>query len=127
LAALSANGQITAWFEVSRCATSFADYGQVYCRKDARILASGVFSQHAKLNMASFVLYLLDHFGLRCRMVELCSKAPTINLPAGNAEGDSAMEAAFSNQHSAVSEKQNQQQHQRRFTTEGTEKQRKAK
>ncbi len=41
--------------------------------------------------MAGFVLYLLDHFGLRCRMVELRSKAPIINLPTGNVEGDSAM------------------------------------
>ena len=34
-------------------------------------------------------------------MVELCSKASILNLPAGNVEGDSAMEAAFSSQHSA--------------------------
>jgi hypothetical protein len=58
--------------------------------------------------MAGFVLYLLDHFGLRCRVVELCSKAPIINLPAGNVEGDRAMKAASSGQHSAVSENQPQ-------------------
>jgi hypothetical protein len=71
--------------------------------------------------MAGFVLYLLDHFALRCRMVEFCSKAPIINLPAGNVEGDSAMDGkeALSSQHSAISQnhdqnqKQNQEQQQR--------------
>ena len=64
--------------------------------------------------MAGFVLYLLDHFGLRCRMVELCSKAPIINLPTGNVEGDSAMDRkeAFSSQHSAISQNQDQNQKQ---------------
>jgi hypothetical protein len=47
----------------------------VYFQKLQRILADGAFSQHAKLNMASFVLCLLHHFGLRCRMVELHPKA----------------------------------------------------
>jgi hypothetical protein len=36
--------------------------------------------------MADFALYLLDHFGLRWRMVELHPKARKIELPAGNAE-----------------------------------------
>ena len=68
--------------------------------------------------MASFVLYLLVRFGLRCRMVELCSKAPIINLPAGNVEGDSAMDRkeALSSQHSAISESQ----HQKALTTKNT-------
>jgi hypothetical protein len=48
-----------------------------------RILANGDFSQHAKLNMAGFVLYLLDHFGLRWRMVELHLKARKIEPPRG--------------------------------------------
>jgi len=42
--------------------------------KMQRILAREQISQHAKLNMAGFVLYLLVRFGLRCRMVELCPK-----------------------------------------------------
>jgi hypothetical protein len=59
-----------------------------------RILASSVFSQHAKLNMASFALYLLGHFALRCRMVELHPKAPKIHLPAGEIwKGDSRYES----------------------------------
>jgi hypothetical protein len=45
---------------------------------------------YAKLNMAGFVLHLLPHFALRCRMVELCAKAPKIHLPAGKIwKGDS--------------------------------------
>jgi hypothetical protein len=51
-----------------------------------RILANEQFSQHAKLNMAVFVLYLLANFGLRCRMVELHPKARKIEFPAGNVE-----------------------------------------
>jgi hypothetical protein len=39
-----------------------------------RILASARISQHAKLNMAGFVLSLQDHVGLRCRMVEFHSQ-----------------------------------------------------
>jgi hypothetical protein len=84
-----------------------------------RILADRQFFQHAKLNMASFVLYLLVCFVLRCMMVELRPKARKIELPAGNVEGDSAMDTAFSSQHSAFSE--NQHQNQRPFTTEDTE------
>jgi len=34
-------------------------------RKMQKILANQLFSQHAKLNMAGFALYLLDGFGLR--------------------------------------------------------------
>jgi hypothetical protein len=92
--------------------------GRCTAGKLQRILASAGISQHAKLNMAGFVLYLLDQFALRCRMVELHPKARKIEFPGGNTEAGSAMEA-LSNQHSAVSE--NQQQHQKRFTTEGTE------
>jgi hypothetical protein len=87
--------------------------------KMQRILADRQFFQHAKLNMASFVLYLLVCFALRCMMVELRPKARKIELPAGNVEGDSAMDTAFSSQHSAFSE--NQHQNQRPFTTEDTE------
>jgi hypothetical protein len=42
--------------------------------KSQRISASSDFFQHAKLNMAGFVLYLLDDFALRCRMVGFHSK-----------------------------------------------------
>jgi hypothetical protein len=64
--------------------------------------------------MAGFALYLLDHFGLRCKMVELhpkIQKKP--NFPAGNVEGrkESTM----------------QSQNQRPFTTEDTENTEKSK
>jgi hypothetical protein len=54
-----------------------------------RILASGSFSQHAKLNMAGFVLYLPVRFGLRYRMVELPPKNKKLSSPftAKDAEG----------------------------------------
>ena len=42
--------------------------------KMQRILASQLFLQHAKLNMAGFVLYLLGGFALRYKMVELHPK-----------------------------------------------------
>jgi hypothetical protein len=80
--------------------------GSCTAGKMQRILANQQFSQHAKLNMASFVLYLLVCFALRCMMVELRPKARKIELPAGNVEGDSAMDTAFSSQHSAFSEKE---------------------
>jgi len=56
--------------------------GTVSCTsgKLQRILASAHFSQHAKLNMASFVLYLLGCFAVKFKMVEVCSKAPRIEL-----------------------------------------------
>jgi hypothetical protein len=60
--------------------------GRCTAGKLQRILASAHFSQHAKMNMAGFVLYLLVCFGLRCRMVELHPKARKIELPAGNIE-----------------------------------------
>jgi hypothetical protein len=43
-----------------------------------RILANRRFSQHAKLNMAGFVLYLLGSFALRCRMVSVCPKIKSV-------------------------------------------------
>jgi hypothetical protein len=46
--------------------------GRCTAGKLQRILASSAFSQHAKLNMAVFVLYLPVCFGLRYRMVEFC-------------------------------------------------------
>jgi hypothetical protein len=55
-----------------------------------RILASALFSQHAKLNMATFALYLLVCFALRCRMVELHPKSKKIEFPAGNIERQAA-------------------------------------
>jgi hypothetical protein len=70
--------------------------GSCTAEKMQRILANQLFSQHAKLNMASFVLYLLGHFGLKCRMVEFCAEA-------------------HSNQHSAISQDQKQQQKQIHF------------
>jgi len=39
----------------------------LYPGKSQRILANAVFSQHAKLNMAAFVLYLPVCFGLICK------------------------------------------------------------
>jgi hypothetical protein len=50
-----------------------------------RILANQLFSQHAKLNMAGFVLYLLDGFALRCTMVEFHPKIK-IEFPCGENE-----------------------------------------
>jgi hypothetical protein len=61
--------------------------GSCTAGKLQRILASARISQHAKLNMAGFVLYLLGHFPVRCRMVELHPKARKIEFPAGNTEG----------------------------------------
>jgi hypothetical protein len=55
--------------------------GRCTAEKLQRILASSVFSQHAKLNMADFVLYLPVGFGLRCRMVELHSKVSQSRTP----------------------------------------------
>jgi hypothetical protein len=74
-----------------------------------RILANKLFFQHAKLNMAGFVLYLLVCFALRCMMVELRPKARKIELPAGNVErNNDAMDRkeALSSQHSAISQNQ---------------------
>jgi uncharacterized membrane protein YjjP (DUF1212 family) len=48
--------------------------GSCTAGKLQRILANAGISQHAKLNMAGFALYLLGRFGLRCRMVELHPK-----------------------------------------------------
>jgi hypothetical protein len=89
---------------VSRC------MGRCTAGKLQRILASGAFSQHAKLNMAGFVLYLRDHFGLRCRMVELHPKARKIELAAGE---------AVSNQHSAKGKTVSPQRTQRTQREEG--------
>jgi hypothetical protein len=55
--------------------------GRCTAEKLQRILASSVFSQHAKLNMADFVLYLPVCFDLRCRMVELHSKVSQSRTP----------------------------------------------
>jgi len=61
-----------------------------------RILASGVFSQHAKLNMAGFVLYLLGPFTVRCRMVELCPKPQQfISLPGKIWKDDSRYDSRY--------------------------------
>jgi uncharacterized membrane protein YjjP (DUF1212 family) len=49
------------------------------------ILATHLFSQHAKLNMAGFVLYLLDDFALRCTMVGFHPKT-RIEFPCGENE-----------------------------------------
>jgi hypothetical protein len=65
---------------------SSGSMGRCTAGKLQRILASVAVSQHAKLNMASFVLYLLVCFALRCRMVGLHPKARKIELPAGNIE-----------------------------------------
>ena len=54
--------------------------GTEFFWKVAKNFGQYAFSQHAKLNMASFVLYLPVCFGLRFRMVEVCSKAPGIEL-----------------------------------------------
>jgi hypothetical protein len=59
--------------------------GQVYCRKVAKNFGHSVFSQHAKLNMAGFVLYFLGGFSLRYKMAGVHPRAA-------------------SNQYSAVSE-----------------------
>ena len=88
-----------------------------------RILASQLFSQHAKLNMAGFVLYLLGDFGLRCRMVELHPKTKKMSSPAGkNGKVGSAMDRkeALSNRHSAVSRNQDQDQKQQQRRDFGT-------
>ena len=72
-----------------------------------RILADAENSQHAKLNMAGFALPSPTDFGLRWRMVGVCSKAPIINFPAGNVKGDVAMdreEALSSQQSEAISQ-----------------------
>lgn len=54
--------------------------GRCTAGKLQRILVNQHFPQHAKLNMASFVLYLPPCFALRFRMVGVCSKAPKIEL-----------------------------------------------
>jgi hypothetical protein len=55
----------------------------LYYWKVAKNFGQRVFSQHAKLSMAGFVLYLRVCFGLRCIMVRVCPKGPILNLPAG--------------------------------------------
>lgn len=57
-------------------------------------------SQHAKLNMASFVLCLQADLGLRFRMAGVCAKTPENELPTGTVEG----KRAPWKQHSAVSD-----------------------
>ena len=74
-------------------------------------------SQHAKLNMASFVLYLPQDLDLKCRMVELHPKTKNEIPFAGNGKAGRAMEAAFSekalsSQQSVFSQNQNQNQNQ---------------
>jgi hypothetical protein len=66
------------------CRTPYIDrpfperIGSCTVGKLQRILANRRFSQHAKLNMAGFVLYLLGSFALRCRMVSVCPKIKSV-------------------------------------------------
>jgi hypothetical protein len=57
--------------------------GRCTAGKMQRILASEEISQHAKLNMAGFVLYLPRCVGLRYRMVELRPNLKKMNFPMG--------------------------------------------
>jgi hypothetical protein len=58
----------------------FQDMGSCTARKLQRILAIALLSQHAKTNMAYFVLSLRGIFLLKCRLVEVCPKVPKIDL-----------------------------------------------
>jgi hypothetical protein len=68
------------------------------------ILANKLFFQHAKLNMAGFVLYLLVSFALRCMMVELRQKQEKLNSPRGMLKG--IVTPWIAKKHSAVSTQQ---------------------
>jgi hypothetical protein len=55
--------------------------GQMYFRKVAENFGQCGFSQHAKSNMAGFVLCLRGSLGLRFRIAGVCPKALEIELP----------------------------------------------
>jgi hypothetical protein len=88
---------------LKRC---FSRMGSCTAGKMQRILASVEISQHAKMNMAGFVLYLPTSFALRYRMVGVCPKNKKNEFPTGNVEGIEGIEIAMQNQ--------------RPFTTEDT-------
>jgi hypothetical protein len=62
------------FFSIRKPAGGIVSSMGVYFQSCERILANVEISQHAKLDMAGFALYLLAGFNLRCRMVEFRSK-----------------------------------------------------